>query len=265
MLYQEELAMNKNKVSFRMIQYELRNVAGNPFVHIFGVGFPILLSIIITKSVSSEMPNNSYLGEVITSIFLGIGAVIPMATILIGYSSTCSQDIEKNIPLRMQLFGFNEKYTIINRLIAEFIYMTFAFLIYFIVGCNVLEIVTPTASGVIIYFVCLYVFAAVLFILAHAIANLAKKFGLTYMITMIIYFGMMILSGMMGITVDKLPKGLKIVSNLLPSTYFTKDFYTVWIGKAYNFGPMIQSYIFFFAISGILVFVMIYNSKRNLH
>jgi ABC-2 type transport system permease protein len=257
--------MNKNKVSLRMIQYELRNVAGNPFVHIFGVGFPILLSIIITKSVSIEMPDNSYLGEVITSIFLGIGAVIPMATILMGYSSTCSQDIEKNIPLRMQLFGFNEKYTIINRLIAEFIYMTFAFLIYFIVGCNVIEIVMPVVSGVIIYFVCLYIFAAVLFILAHAIANLVKKFGLTYMITMLIYFGMMILSGMMGITVDKLPKSLRIVSNLLPSTYFTKDFYTVWIGKAYNFGPMIQSYIFFFAISGILIFSMIYNSKRNLH
>ncbi|MDF2610248.1 MAG: type transporter [Lachnospiraceae bacterium] len=257
--------MNKNKVSFEMIQYELRNVAGNPFVHIFGVGLPVLLSIIIAKSVSSEIPDNSYLGEVITSIFLGMGAVIPLATILMGYSSTCSQDIEKNIPLRMQLFGFSEKYTIINRLIAEFIYMTFAFLIYFIVGCNVLKIVMPVASGVIIYFVCLYTFAAVLFILAHAIANLVKKFGLTYLISMIIYFGMMILSGMMGITVGKLPKSLQIVSNLLPSTYFNKDFYTVWIGKAYNFVPMIQSYIFFFAISGILIFAMIYNSKRNLH
>lgn len=257
--------MNKNKVSLRMIQYELRNVAGNPFVHIFGVGFPILLSIIIAKSVTSEISDNSYLGEVITSIFLGIGAVIPMATILMGYSSTCSQDVEKDIPLRMRLFGFSEKYTIVNRLIAEFIYMTLAFLIYFIVGCNVLKIVTPVASGVIIYFVCLYTFAAVLFILAHAIANLVKKFGLTYMITMIIYFGMMILSGMMGITVGKLPKSLQIISNLLPSTYFNKDFYTVWIGKTYNFVPMIQSYIFFSAISGILIFVMIYNSKRNLH
>jgi ABC-2 type transport system permease protein len=257
--------MNKNRVSFEMIQYELRNVAGNPFVHIFGVGLPVLLSIIIAKSVSSEIPDNSYLGEVITSIFLGMGAVIPLATILMGYSSTCSQDIEKNIPLRMQLFGFSEKYTIINRLIAEFIYMTFAFLIYFIVGCNVLKIVMPVASGVIIYFVCLYIFAAVLFVLAHAIANLVKKFGLTYLISMIIYFGMMILSGMMGITVGNLPKSLQIVSNLLPSTYFNKDFYTVWIGKAYNFVPMIQSYIFFFAISGILIFAMIYNSKRNLH
>lgn len=38
--------MNKNKVSVQMIQYELRNVAGNPFVHIFGVGFPILLSVL---------------------------------------------------------------------------------------------------------------------------------------------------------------------------------------------------------------------------
>jgi ABC-2 type transport system permease protein len=257
--------MNKNKISLKMIQYELRVVAGNPFVHIFGVGFPIFLSIIIAKSVASEMPNTAYLGEVITSIFLGVSAVIPLATILMGYSSTCSQDIEKGIPLRMKLFGFSEKYTIINRLIAEFIYMTFAFIIYFIVGCNTLKIVTPVVSGVIIYVICLYILAAVLFILAHAIANLVKKFGLTYMITMIIYFAMMILSGMMGITADKLPKSLKIISNLLPSTYLNEDLYTVWIGENYNFVPMIQSYIFFFAIAGILIFIMVYRSKRNLH
>ena len=257
--------MNKNKLSFRMIQYELRNVAGNPFVHIFGVGFPLLLAIIITKSVSGEISDNSYLGEVITSIFLGIGTVIPLATILMGYSSTCSQDIEKEIPLRMQLFGFSEKYTIINRLIAEFIYMTLAFLIYFIVGCSVIKLVAPVTSGFIIYFVCIYTFAASLFVLAHAIANIVKKFGLTYMITMILYFGMMVLSGMMGITVDKLPKSVQMVSNLLPTTYFSKDFYAVWIGKAYNFVPLIQSYIFFFAIAGILIFIMIYKAKRNLH
>jgi ABC-2 type transport system permease protein len=248
-----------------MIQYELRNVAGNPFIHIFGVGFPILLSIMITKSVANDITDTSYLGEAVTSIFLGIGAIIPLATILMGYSSTCSQDIEKGIPLRMQLFGFSEKYTIINRLIAEFIYMTCAFTIYFIVGFNTLNLVVPVASGIIIYFICLYIFAAILFILAHAIANIVKKFGLTYMITMIIYFATMILSGMMGITYDKLPKGLQIASDLLPSTYFNKDIYTVWVGKTYNYVPMVQSYIFLSAISGILIFMMIYRLKRNLH
>lgn len=257
--------MNKNKVSLRMIQYELRNVAGNPFIHIFGVGFPILLSIIITESIASDIPDTSYLGEVVTTVFIGIGAVIPMATILMGYSSTCSQDIEKGIPLRMKLFGFSEKYTIINRLIAEFIYMTLAFIIYFIVGFNAIDLVVPVASGIILYFICLYILAAVLFILAHAIANIVKKFGLTYMITMIIYFAAMILSGMMGITIDHLPKGLRFISDLLPSTYLNKDFYTVWVGESYNFVPMLQSYIFLLAISGILTFVMIYRSKRNLH
>lgn len=257
--------MSKNKVSFRMIQYELRNVAGNPFIHIFGVGFPILLSIIITKAATSEILQTAYLGEIVTSIFIGIGAVIPLATILMGYSSTCSQDIEKGIPLRMKLFGFSEKYTIVNRLIAEFIYMTFAFILYFIVGFAVLKINVPVVSGIIIYFICLYIFAAVLFILAHAIANIVKRFGLTYMITMIIYFGMMILSGMMGITVGNLPKSMQIISDLLPSSYFNKDFYSVWAGETYNFVPMIQSYIFILAISGILIFIMIYRSKRSLH
>lgn len=257
--------MNKNKVSFSMIQYELRNISGNIFVHIFGVGFPIMLSLLITKSVSGQIQDAAQLKETITSIFLGIGSIIPMATILMGYASTCSQDIEKDIPLRMRLFGFSERYTIINRILAEFIYMTFAYLIYFLVGCIAINFTAPAVSGCILYFVCLYVFGILLFVLAHAIANLAKKFGLTYMITMIIYFGMMILSGMMGLTTDQLPKGVQVISNLLPSTYFNKDFYSVWVGKAYNFMPMIQAYLFVFAISGTLVLIMIYKMKRTLH
>jgi hypothetical protein len=257
--------MKKNKISAQMIQYELRNVAGNPFVHIFGIGFPIMLSILISKSVGTSLTDKSYLTEVITSIFLGIGGIIPLATILMGYSSTCSQEIEKEIPLRMKLFGFSEKFTVINRLIAEFIYMTVAFALYFASGKCFLKIATPKVSGFLIYSICIYLFAGILFILAHAIANLVKKFGLTYMITMLIYFGMMILGGMMGMTLDQMPSGLKIISNLLPSTYFNKDFYTVWMGKHYNFAPMIQSYIFFFAIAGILIFIMSYRSRRNLH
>ncbi len=257
--------MNKNRISLKMIQYELRNVLGNPFVHIFGFAFPIMMSIIFTKSISGDITDNSYMGEVVTSIFLGMGTIIPMATILIGYASTCSMDIEKGIPLRMKLFGFNEKYTIINRLIAEFIYMTVVYPIYIAVGLVVIKISAPSALGLIIYSACLYALAVSLFIMAHAIANLVKKFGLTYMITMSIYFGIMIFSGMMGVTVDKLPRGMQVVSNLLPTTYFTKDFYKAWIGKAYNFVPMIQAYIFMFAISGILAFVMIYKSKRALH
>ena len=248
-----------------MIKYELRNVTGNPFVHIFGIGFPILMVILISQSIISEIPNNIYLKEAITTVFIGIGGIIPLATILMGYSITCSQDIEKQIPLRMQLFGFSEKYTMINRLIAEIIYMTLAFFIYFIVGITVLNIKMPTVSGALSYSICIYLLAGILFVMAHAIANIVKKFGLTYLISMIFYFGIMILSGMMGIKVDTLPKGIQIISNLLPTTYINNDFYSVWIGKNYNFVPMIQSYLFFIAIAGILIFVMMFKAKRKLH
>lgn len=257
--------MNKNRISFEMIKYELRNVLGNPFVHIFGVGFPILLSIIMSKAITSNITDSTYVNEMITSLFLGMGAIIPLATILMGYSCTCSQDIEKNIPLRMQLFGFSEKYTIINRLIAEFLYMTAAIAIYFANGFFILKIAPPKVEGILVYLICLYLLAGELFILAHAIANLAKKFGLTYLISMILYFAIMIVSGMMGITVEQLPKSVQVVSYLIPTTYFYKDFYTVWAGKSYNFVPMVQAYIFLFAVSGILIFVMFYRTKRNLH
>ena len=257
--------MIKNKVSFQMIKYELRNVAGNPFVHIFGIGFPILLSILISQSIISEVVYSSYVKEVVTTVFLGIGTIIPMATILMGYSSTCAQDIEKEIPQRMQLFGFSEKYTMINRLLAEIIYMLLAFILYFIVGITVLKIKPPVISGAIIYALCIFLLAGILFAIAHAVANIVKKFGLTYLICMISYFAMMILSGMMGIAVNKLPKGIQVISKLLPTTYFNQDFYKVWMGQKYDFVPLIQSYIFLIAIAGILTFVMFFKSRRKLH
>ncbi len=257
--------MSKNRISFAMIKYELRNVCGNPFVHIFGVGFPIFMSIIMSKTLTSGITDNAYINELTTSLFLGMGAIIPLATILMGYTCTCAQEIEKSIPLRMQLFGYSEKYTIINRLIAEFVYMTVAIGLYFTAGFVFLKISPPKVSGLLIYLVCLYLLAAVLFVLAHAVANLTKKFGLAYLISMIAYFGMMVLSGMMGISVENLPKSVQVVSDLLPTTYFNKDFITVWSGKSYNYAPMIQSYIFLFAISGILTFIMLYRSRRSLH
>ena len=257
--------MNRRNVTWYWIKYELRNVAGNPFVHIFGVLFPSLITIILASALGSDLLDSTYQNQVITNLFLGNGTIIPLATILIGYSSLYSQEIENKIPERMRLFGCTERCTICNRLIAEGIFLTFAYIIYFVVNVNVLNIAKPTAAGVIIYFVVSYVLSGILFIASHAIAGLVKKFGLTFLITMTLYFGIMILSGMMGVTKEMLPKGVQVISNLLPTTYMREDFYDIWVGNSYRYVPMIQSFLFLGAVSGILLFVLAYKNRRKLH
>lgn len=257
--------MKQKPISLSSLSYEIRNITGNPFVHIFGIALPIFLTILISKAATSDMNDPSAISLASTSIFLGIGFIIPMATILMGYSCTYSQEVEKGIALRMTLFGFNQKYVMINRLIAEFIFMTIAFLIYATAGYIVLDLKLPTVSGALIYLLCLYAYSAIMFLLAHSIAGMIGKFGLTYAVTMSLYFAMMIFGGSMGITYDKMPEAMQAVARLLPNNYITQDAYTIWIGDSYRFVPMIQSYVLLAAIAGILLFLSVYRSKRKIH
>ena len=253
----------RETITLSMILYELRNVTGNPFVHIFGIGMPILMVMLITRTVVSEISDASLIETVSTSIFLGMGALIPMATILMGYSVMQAQETEKGIPERMQLFGIKNRVTICNRIISELIFMAVAYVIYFIVGILFIGLKTPAFSGVVLYILCILVFSVLCFMLGHAIASLAKKFGITYCVVMLLYFAFMIFGGGMGISYENMSGAMQAVAKLIPVTYFNKDFYLIWTGESYNFGPMIQSYLFFGAASGILLFIALKKGVRK--
>ena len=253
----------RKTITLSMILYELRNVTGNPFVHIFGVGMPTLMSILIIRVAVSEAADASLIKMISTSVFLGIGTLIPMATILMGYSVMQAQEMEKGIPERMQLFGITNRVSVCNRIISELIFMAAAYVIYFFVGIFFIGLKAPVFSGVVWYFVCTFIFSVLCFILAHAIATLAKKFGITYCVVMLLYFAFMIFGGGMGISYENMSGAMQAVAKLIPVTYFNKDFYLIWTGESYNFGPMIQSYLFFGAASGILLLIALKRGGRK--
>lgn len=254
----------KATVSPAMILFEFRTITGNPYVHIFGVGMPVLMAVVIAMAIRSEMPEGSALQTAVTGVFLGIGTMIPLATILMGYSATYAQELEKGIPQRMSLFGISPMVTIISRIVSEGIFLLFAFAVYFVVGFLVLDVDSPALSGFFCYMLCILLLGVISFLLAHSIASFFRKFGITYCISMILYFGIMILSGMMGISYEMLPAPVQAVSKLLPTTYITKDFAEVWVGKAYSFMPLLQAFLFLGALSGILLFVSLKKSGRKL-
>lgn len=253
----------RKTITLSMILYELRNVTGNPFVHIFGIGMPILMVMLITRVVVSEISDAALIKMTSTSIFLGMGTLIPMATILMGYSVMQAQETEKGIPERMQLFGIKNRVTICNRVISELIFMAVAYVIYFVAGIFFIGLETPAFSGVVLYILCILVFSVLCFMLGHAIASLAKKFGITYCVVMLLYFAFMIFGGGMGISYENMSGAMQAVAKLLPVTYFNKDFYLIWTGESYNFGPMLQSYLFFGAASGIILFIALKKGVRK--
>ena len=245
-----------------LVKYEFRNLMGNIFTIIFGVFFPIGMTLFFGTAMIGQVPEDAK-DIFITSIFITNSVIIPLASILVGYSAVFSQELEKNIPLRFRLFGYSEKTVLISKICAHLIFMTLSLVLYTVVICSILKVQVPSLSSAIVLIVSLYLLSTFFFILAHGIALFFKKFGPTYAVTMILYFAIMILSGMFGVQAKNFPDGVQAVAYAFPTTYICGEFIDFWKGGSYNFVPYIQSFIFFAAVSCIVLFMSIYHNSRR--
>lgn len=253
--------MKTKRLSLRLIKYELRNISGNAYIIFFGIAFPILLSILISTAVTKQVPAEMR-DQAVTGIFISMSLIIPLAILLMGYAASYSQELEKDIPLRLNLFGFSERSMIIAKMLAYLIFISGALIIYAVVDSMILKIQVPQLSSALCLIGSLYLLSTVLCVLAHGIATFFRKFGPTYGAAMVLYFGFMIICGMMGIPVDQLPKGVQFVSRAFPMSYMTSDFVNFWAKGSYNFVPLIQSFLFFGAVSCIVLILSIRKHRR---
>lgn len=256
--------MNAKKLSLRLVGYELRNTAGNWFTIFFGIAFPILMSLLIANVFVGQIPASA-IPAANTGVFITMSLIIPLATLLIGYAANYSQELENEVPLRFRLFGFREQSMLGAKMIANLIFMTIALAIYTVADYLLLDIQVPQLSSALILIAALYVLAVILFVLAHAISSLAGKFGPTYGITMTLYFGFMVICGMMGVSVDRLPEGLQAVAGALPMTYISRDFAGFWQGGSYDFKPLLLSFLLLGGIACAFLFASIWKNKRTIN
>jgi ABC-2 type transport system permease protein len=255
--------MNTKLFNLGLIKYEFRNLIGNIFTIIFGVFFPIGMTLFFGTAMIGQVPENAK-DIFITTIFITNSVIIPLASILVGYSAVFSQELDKNIPMRFRLFGYSEKIVLISKICAHLIFMTISLILYTVVICSLLKVQVPALSSALILIVSLYLLSTFFFILAHGIALYFKKFGPTYAVTMILYFAIMILSGMFGVQAKDFPEGVKAVAYTFPTTYICGEFIDFWKGGSYNFVPYIQSFIFFAAVSCIILFMSIHHDSRRI-
>lgn len=259
-MHRETENASRKRISLSLICFELRNITANPYVHIFGLGMPVLLVLVFSRLFRVQIPNAEIAAVQVTGTFLGIGGIIPMAELLVGYAATYSQELEKGIPQRMELFGIDAGMTILSRGISELVFLALSLILYFAVGIFALAIKAPTARGLVCYIACIAALGLICFALAHAIATLFRKFSIVYCITMMLYFGAMFASGMMGITYEMMPSAVQACARLLPTMYISRDFTDIWLGREYQFMPMLQAYLFTGALSGLL---LLYGLKRG--
>lgn len=253
--------MKKRKCSLSLIIYELRNINGNLFVHFFGIIFPILLSIVLSKAIGDQVPQEAR-KEAITTVMLTMTLVMPMSIMLIGYGALYSQEVERGIPMRMRLFGIEEKSVMLAKIIAHLIFLTIAMIIFGVFQILFMDVLKPAFSSFLCLILSLYLLGILFLIIAHAISNIFKKFGITFGAVMFLYFIFMIISGMMGVRMEQLPGIMQKIAKTLPMSYISNDFIEFWQGGSYNFMPFIQSFIFLGAVSGILLLYSYHKTRR---
>lgn len=235
-----------------LFKYELLNNIYNGYSFFFGVMLPVMLYHLISFSVLQDVPASAQL-EVQTSLFLGFAILLPLAAVFLSYAASYSNELEKHIPVRMSLYGFSQGQLFRAKLLAIFVFMSGGLVLYALCTLPFRQIEPPTLPVFLVWLLALYLFAALLLFLAHGIALLIGKFGVTYGICMGIYFLLMLLGGMMGVRPEQLPDILQRLGGLFPSTHLGDSFVDFWLGKAYNFGPLISAYLFFGAMSFIIL------------
>lgn len=254
--------MKNRTCSFRMIRYELRNINGNFMTHFFGIVFPNIMSLIFTTMIGRQVPE-AMRPEATVSVVICMALIMPMSIMFLGYGAIYSQEVEHDIPLRMHLYGYCEGSLIAAKVAAHLLFLTIAFVIYGIFQTIVLDIPKPAFSSLLCLLLSLYLVGVMFLLIVHSMANLFRKFSVTFGVSMVIYFLLMMVTGMMGISVDQLPRALQTVAKVFPMTYISNDFADFWQGGSYNFMPYIQSCIFMGAFTGILAMYAQYRNRRR--
>ncbi len=124
---------------------------------------------------------------------------MPMSIMFLGYGALYSQEVENEIPLRMHLYGYCEKSLIMAKVIAHLIFLSIAFIIYGIFQEIMLDIPKPAFSSLLCLLLSLYLIGVMFLLMVHSLANIFRKFSVTFGVSMFIYFLLMMLTGMMGL------------------------------------------------------------------
>jgi ABC-2 type transport system permease protein len=251
--------MKGNKLSLRLIKYEIVNVVTNILIIIFGAIFPIGITLILAFSITPDYGVSLWH----TQLFIQNIVLIPMATMLMGHAVNYANELESGAIIRMKLFGFKDRTLFTAKFIANFVFFVFSLILYGIVLSVVLDVSAPSIGAIITFIVFSLVYAGSMFVLGHAVATLCGRYGTTFGIIMFLYFGFMILGGIMGNGAAALPDGIRHISMALPLYYLTKDFLSFWNGGTLDFLPFTLTTVGLAVFSVLLLILSFYLTKKG--
>ena len=240
--------------SMRLLKFSLCQIMSNGFVLFFGCLFPTILCIFVINGNVDKMPEFAQ-GAFKIGITMSMLPFVSLSSTFMGYGATALMEQEHNIPVRMELFGISKMSIIWSRIKAYSIFNILAIAIYLGTVHAAVKLEAPEGYGVLWIALAMVVLNIEFFAMAHGISSIFRAFNKGYAVVMLVYFGIMICSGMMGIDPEVLPEAIFTLSKYLPTYYFrSEEFFNLWVDKPLGDVKMIfVSYVVFGIISfGVL-------------
>lgn len=113
----------------KLLKYELKSQIKNWYIPFFGLVFPIFMSQIITRNALGDVPEG-ILPYAHIKVFFSFAMYIPMCCVFLAHSNNYGYEVEREIPLRLKLFGIPEFTQISCRLQSVLIVSTVAIVIF---------------------------------------------------------------------------------------------------------------------------------------
>lgn len=245
-----------------MLKFEIKSILNNYAVLFFGLVFPILLTSLIIIGVSKNVPAVA-LNDAKLSILLTINIISPISIFLIGLASVFAKDLEEGVYDRLELFSISHLKMAKYKFLVYFLFWFICNVIYFAIMPRALDIDIEFIS-IVKHTLFVIIIAISMFLLSYGLSLFTKNYTIAFSTTMVVYFGIMILGGMMGIAVDDLPGAFNKIAKILPTGHFSSQEYLneVAAGGRLNYS-FLQSLMVLLMIAIIFFIASIYKNKRK--
>ncbi len=243
-----------------LLQCEIMTIITSPLNIIFSLFFPIFMLQIMYNAIVGDIPEAGVEMFGIT-LFLSYLLIIPMALILMGFTTDTAEQRISGVLRRLHLFGFSYGKIISHKILANLLVLLFCITIYVILGVSVLPLPAPNISSLITSIAALTLLTFLLFLIGSIIALVVPNNGTALSLSLIIYFTIMIFSGLMGVSPDTMPRAVQVASKTLPTYHIVHKIPPYWVSGGLNGGTLFL-YLFFY-ISTFSVMLLLVSRKRT--
>lgn len=236
----------------RKLVFEFQNLLGNIITLFVGFAFAPMMALVFCNSYAN-------VPQALNQLYLGFFCTIPLSMVFVGFSSLFSQEVEPGFTLRAELFGYSRVSQALHKFMVLTVFVLLSSIIYSWVFLSHFNL--PLPNEVIIGQMAIFPIlnTAVYFIIVFILTTILKKFSRVYGISMISYFAIMIISGIMGnMDVGKL-------GDYLPIKLFVTNYTNHLNDTDYISGKIGLYLLILLGILGVILKVIVRNKNGNKH